>query len=151
MQALSSNIADILEAHPRRQIDFDLSRVDIGQLTLMELLDASEACGLPWDEFKLALEDREKQVKLFYSLAWVIMRRAEPDLTYEQVQEFDLIVKGSFNEEMQEKAQKRAKAVVAVAQVARVTPREAEKLTIHQVEAATNLQQARNRRLRRKR
>lgn len=150
MQALSSNLADILDATPRRRVEFDMSRIDIGQLTLKELLDASDVAGISMHNISEAMLDASRQVNIFYGLAWVILRREDKSLTYEDVCEFDLIVTGEPPDDAEAaKAKERAKQVVAVAQIARVTPQEAESLTINQIEAATELQVARNRSARR--
>lgn len=149
MLALSSNLAEILDLHPRRRVEFDMSRIDIGQLTLIELLDASEAAGVKMDQVSEAMLDPFRQVHMFYALAWVILRREDKSLTFQAVCEFDLIVTGEPDEDAAEKAKDRAKTVTAVAALARVSPQEAEGMTINQIEAATELQVARNRAARR--
>lgn len=148
---MSSNLADILDATPRRRVEFDMSRVDIGQLTLIELLDAGEASGIPFEDFRANLLDPSKQAYLFYALAWVIMRRVEPDLTFDDVCQYDLIVTGEMDEAQAERTAKRARSTVAVAAIAKVSPQEAEQMTISQIDAAIDLQQRRNRAQRRKR
>lgn len=148
---MSSNLADILDATPRVRVEFDMSRVDIGKLTLIELLDAADACEVPFEDFRIEMVNPAKQARLFYALAWVILRREDKSLTYEDVCEYDLIVTGEIDEEEVERTAKRAKQVVAVAQIARVSPQEAENMTVAQMEAAVDLQQRRNRAQRRKR
>lgn len=147
----SSNLAEILEATPRHRVEFDMSKVDIGKLTLMELLDASEASGVPFEDFRTALVDTNKQAALFYSLAWVIMRRQDKSLTYEAVCEYDLIVTGDIDEAEVERTQHRAKAVMSVAAITGTSPQEAADMEIAQVAAAVDIVQSRNRAARRRR
>lgn len=150
MQDLNSNLAEILDSTPRRRVDFDLGKVDLGKLTLIELLDAGDASGIPFDDFRTSMIDPSKQAYLFYALAWVILRRVDKSLTYEEVCEFDLIVTGEFDEEEMLATEQRAKAVVSVAQVAGVSPREAGEMTIAEVGAAVDIASARMRRGRRR-
>jgi hypothetical protein len=146
--ALSSNVADILDSTPRRRVEFDLSRIDIGKLTLLELLDAADNADIPLDELRESLLNESLQAKLVYALAWVIMRRVEPTLTFEDACGFDIIVTGEGTTSNKTKA--RAKATVAVAQLAHVSAREAEQMTVSEIEAVTDLQERRNRAARRR-
>lgn len=150
MRALNSNLAEVLDANPRERVEFDMSRVDLGKLTLMELLDASDAAGVEFTEITESLHDASKQARVFYALAWVILRREDKSLTFETVCELDLVVTGEVDEEEAAKTTARAKKVVAVATVMGITPAEAEGATIAQIGAATELAEARVRRARRR-
>jgi len=149
-QALSSDLAAILDDHPRERIEFDMSRVDLGKLTLMELLDASDASGVPFTEIAEAINDPASQARVFYAIAWVIMRRADKSLTFDAVCEYDLIVTGEIDEAEIARTNDRAKKVVAVAQVMGVSPEEAKGATIAEIGAATDLAQHRIRKTRRR-
>lgn len=145
----SSNLAEILEAHPRQRVDFDLAKVDIGKLTLIELMDASGVSGVPFDDFRTAMVDEDKQVRLFYAIAWVILRREDKSLTYEQVCEYDLIVSGELDEEANAETVEQAKAVVAIASLAGTSPDQAKQMTMAEIGATVDLAQARSRAARR--
>lgn len=150
MQDLVSNLATVLDETPRRRVEFDMGKVDLGKLTLIELLDAGDASGIPFEDFRTAMIDPARQAYLFYAIAWVILRRQDKSLTYEDACEFDLIVTGEMDEAEIEATEKRAKAVVSVAAVAGVSPREAGEMTIAEVGAAVDLAAARNKRRRKR-
>jgi hypothetical protein len=128
---------------------FDMERVNLGALTLIEMLDAGSAADIPFDEFAEAMLDPAKQAHVFYALAWVIGRREDKSLTYEQACEWDIIVVGEPDKRQEAQDQERAKAVVAVAALAGVSPREAEQMTMDEVEAVAELRMAQNRAQRR--
>lgn len=149
MQDFDYNIADILNETPRKRVEFDLSRVDIGALTIMELFDAADAAHIPFDSFRENLFDTNSQAYLFYAIAWVIMRRQDKSLTFDEVCDFDLIITGEIDEDAIDRNVQRAKGVVAVAAVAGVSPQEAAGMTVAEVSAAVDLAQERVRRTRR--
>jgi hypothetical protein len=153
MQDLPSDnidLAEIMDAHPRKRVVFDVSRLNIGQLTLLELMDAADASGLPFDELRMNLEDPKKQTHMFYALAWVIMRRGDPALTYVKACEFDLVVEGEVDVEAAKQSALRAEKVVAIAALANVSPQVAGQMTMDEVQATVDLQERRNRAMRRK-
>jgi hypothetical protein len=147
----SVNLAEIMEQTPRVRVEFDLSRVNIGDLTLLELLDAADASSVPFDELRAAIDDPGKQAHVFYALAWVIMRRQNKSLTFAEVCEYDIVMSGEIDEEGAKASAERAQKIVAVATLAGVSPDEAEKMTVAEVEATVDLAERRNRAARRAR
>lgn len=147
---MNSNLAEILDENPRERVEFDMSRIDLGKLTLMELLDAADVSGVEFQEISASLTDPAKQARVFYALAWVIMRRADKSLTFETVCDYDLVVTGEIDEEEIAKTEAKAKKVVAVATVMGTTPREAKDATLAEIGAAVDIAQARTRRARRR-
>jgi len=83
---------------------------------------------------------REKAL-LMMAVAWVIARRVEPDLTFEEVCTYKLEVVGEPLDD--QKAKDRATAIVSVAQLAGISPDEAKKMTVSEIEALTELRRKR--------
>jgi hypothetical protein len=134
-------------AEPRR-ILLDVSQIRPGRLTLLEALDLGEASGIEVDNFVSILESgsTSDKARLLYAFAWVLARRAEPDLTYTEVCTYNLTVQGKIPTDADRAADaKRAKAVASVAKLAGVTPREAEAMTMAEVRAVTELAPKRTR------
>jgi hypothetical protein len=121
---------------------------------LLEALDFSDAARIEPDEFVSTMTGKQtrKQALLMYALAWVMARRVEPGLTFEEVCTYQLEVKGKpLTTEELERGQKRADAVAGVAMLANVTPDEAEGMTLAEVTAVTSITKARMRRTHRRR
>lgn len=112
----------------------------------MEALDISEAAGIEPDEMTSVMVGKrtKQQAMLLYALAWVIARRAEPDLTFAEVLTYHLTVVGSAPSAAQiASEQRRAMTIVSVAKLAGVTPDEAGQMSVAQVSAVTSLTKAR--------
>ena len=137
-----------------RRITLNVAAVTPGNLTLLEALDISEASGIDTDDFVSVLQSKgtHTQALLLYALAWVLARRTEPDLTFEEVKTYHLEVKGTpATEEQVEREQKRAGIIAGVAMLSGVTPDEAEQMTVAEVSAVTSITKARRRNVKRKR
>lgn len=130
------------EAPPPRKVFLDVSQIRPGKLTLLEALDMGEAADVDPDDFQRILQrgNAGQKARLIYAFAWVLARRSEPDLTFEEVCTYDLTVTGKPPTE-QDRANdvKRATAVAAVAKIARVSPREAEQMSMAEVEAVAEI------------
>jgi len=117
----------------------DLNRFDAGGLTLIEVLDMAEASGSDAGQLVKVLGAEgmtPAKARVLYALAWVIIRRAEPDVRYSEVLTWKLDLIGTKVEtEVSNRAQMRARARVNAAKLAGVTPAEADKLTIAELDA----------------
>jgi hypothetical protein len=147
---MDTSLALIQEQSPYRLVEFDMERVDVGKLTLLELLDACEAAEVDPEAMSETMDEGSSvpRARLLYGIAWVILRRVEPGLTYEETCTFDLVVTGEAKEVDANNV--RAKATVAVAALAGVSTRQAEQMTMDEVAAVTELQSRRNRAARRR-
>jgi hypothetical protein len=128
-------------AEPRK-VFLDVSQIRPGKLTLLEALDMGEAAGVNPDDFSRILDrgSQAKKARLIYAFAWVLARRAEPELTFAEVCTYDLTVTGRPPTAEENRADElRAKAVASVAKIAGVSPREAEQMTMAEVKAVTEL------------
>lgn len=137
-------VSDLLTEVPLRKLVINVADVRPGRLTLMEALDIAEASGFDADDFTRVLQrgTLRQKARLLYAFAWVVARRIEPDLTYEEVCTYQLDVKGEPASGKDDA--KRAEAVVAVAALAGVSPDEAEQMTIAEVQAVSDLHRKRN-------
>lgn len=142
-------ILDSLEAP--RTITLDVASVTPGNLTLMDALDIAESSGVEPDEMVAVLNGprNRRQGMLMYAMAWVIGRRKEPGLTFEEVISCHLHIIGKpATDEVIEREQRRAVQVASVAMLAGVTPDEAEEMTIAEVAAVTSITKRRRTRRR---
>lgn len=112
-----------------------------GRLTLLEALDIADASGVDADDFVAVMERGTLRQKayLMYAMAWVVARRLEPELTFEEVKTYRLVVKGTAPE----RSSKRAETLAATAALAGISTREAEKMTIEEVAATVQLHKRR--------
>lgn len=133
-------VSDITD-RPIRKLILNVSEVQAGRLTLLEALDLADATGLDPDDFVSVMQrgSLKDKARLMYAFAWVVARRVEPGLTYEEVCTYQLEINGRHDPKADQKSRKRAEAVVAVASLAGVTPDEAEQMTIAEVAAVTEL------------
>lgn len=145
-------VSDLLTEIPVRKLIINTADVHPGRLTLMEALDIAEASGIAAARFEAVLKrgTLRQQARLLYAFAWAVARRAEPDLTYEEVCTYQLEVRGTGVQPDDELVQANADAVVAVASLAGVSPEEAKQMTMAEVQAVSDLQKRRNSRSRRK-
>ena len=134
------DLSDVAAAHPvnARAMTLDLNRFDAGGLTLIEVLDMAEASGSDAGQLVKVLGASgmtPAKARVLYALAWVIIRRAEPDVRYSEVLTWKLDLIGKVETEVSNRAQIRARARVNAAKLAGVTPAEADKLTIAELDA----------------
>ena len=141
-------VSDLLSEHPARRLVINASDIRPGRLTLLEALDIAEASGIDAENFSAILGGRRLKPKalLLYAIAWVIARRAEKDLTFEEVCTYRLEVVGK--QPNVEQDAKRAEVVMSVAAMAGVSPEEAKTMTVAEVNA---MQEIRRRSTRRRR
>lgn len=134
-------VSELLATDPPRKLILNVADVGSGVLTLMEALDIAEASGFDADDFAAVMErgSLRDKAKLMYAFAWVVLRRSEPGITFETVLSYQLEVIGSAPK----RNPRTAKAVVAVASLAGISPEEAKKLTMDEVAAITELHQRR--------
>src|SRR5262245_21287722 len=117
------------ESEAPRKVFLDVGQIRPGKLTLLEALDMGEAAKVDPDDFMRILERGSPATKarLIYAFGWVLARRAEPEITFEEFCTYDLTVTGKpATDAVHESDAKRAKAITAVAKIAGVSPREAE-------------------------
>lgn len=130
------------EDTPPRKIYLDVSQIRPGKLTLLEALDMAEAADVSPDSFTRVLTrgSGARKARLIYAFAWVLARRAEPGLTFAEVCTYDLTVTGKPATEQDHKADaERAKALASVAKIAGVSTRQAEQMTMAEVNAVADL------------
>lgn len=132
---LTLSLADIPVA---RKVTLNLADVDAGKLTLMDALDIAEVSGVPAHKFASTLAGASENVraKLLYAYAWVIVRKIERSVTWEEMQTYDLEVIGSPpSDEQKNITEMRARATMNVVRATGLPPSEAEQLTVAQVAA----------------
>jgi hypothetical protein len=115
----------------------DLNTFDPSGLTLVEVLDMADAAGVGSGELIGVLNQAgmtPDKARVLYALAWVIVRRAEPDTRYSEVITWKLELVGKAETKVSTQAQQRARARVNAAKLAGVTPAEADKLTIAELD-----------------
>jgi hypothetical protein len=148
------DLSQIAADHPVNQQTavLDLNTFDASQLTLLEVLDMSEASGVDPAELGLILKSGNtgQKMRVFFSMAWCIARRANPFLTFAEVQTWKLEVIGETDVAKIERAQKRANAIVGAADVSGLHPDEAANLTVAQLSAYGARRKAANRAARRR-
>jgi hypothetical protein len=136
-------VSDLIASTPRRKLILRVSDIHPGSLTLLEALDIMDASGIPSSEFVRVMESGKLRQKalLMMAVAWVVARRVESDLTFEEVCTYQLEVIGDPVDD--ERARKRAETVVGVAKLAGVSSEEAKGMTMEEVAAVTRLHQRR--------
>lgn len=148
------DLSAIAEAHPVNQQTaiLDLNTFDATQLTLLEVLDMSEKAGVdPENLGEIIKTKTAKQMRLMYAIAWVIARRANLRLTFEEVATWKLTVIGEVDESLAETNAKRAAIVVGAASVSGLPPKEAANLTVAELGAYRERNVKANRAARRRR
>lgn len=92
------DLAQILElGPPQRKALLDLNRISVASLGIGEILALAEAAGVAPDELGAAMSERAPvgvRAQVVVALAWIVARRAEPDLTMAEVQTWALEVRG---------------------------------------------------------
>ena len=116
----------------------DLNTFDPTGLTLIEVLDMSEAAGIDSGELVSVLNETgmsPTKARVLYALAWCIMRRAEPDVKFSDVLTWKLDLIGKVETKVSNRAQARARARVNAAKLTGLPPAESDKLTIAELDA----------------
>lgn len=150
------DLTAIAEAHPVNQHTaiLNLNTFDATQLTLLEVLDMAEAADVDPAQMGALIGSSAqtgKRMRLLFAMAWCIARRANSHLTFEEVCTWRLEVIGEVDPKRTEKLQKRAEAIVSVAEAAGVSPQEAANLTVAEIAAYADRRTKRNRAARRRR
>lgn len=156
-QDLTSNKVDlsaIAAEHPvnQRTAVLDLSTFDASQLTLLEILDMSDATGVEPELLGTLLSAKgtgqaRKKMTMFYAMAWCIARRADPTLRFAEVCTWKIEVIGKSDPIKLEARLKRADKIVGAAIVSGLPPSEAVHLTAGELTSYGN-RAARRRRAR---
>jgi hypothetical protein len=148
------DLSAIAAEHPVNQQTavLNLNTFDATQLTLLEVLDMSDTVGVDPQELAslLKLKTSARKMRLLYAMAWVIARRANLELTFDEVCTWRLEVIGEVNEASAERVAKRAVAVVGVADMTGLPPAEAGKLTVAEINAYSARRKRANRAARRR-
>ena len=139
-------VSDLLTEYPARRLVIRTEDIHAGRLTLLEALDIADASGINAENFSEVLGSTALKPKalLLYAIAWVIARRVEKDLTFEEVCTYRLEVVGAPADEARD--MRRAEAVMSVAALANVSPEEAKNMTIAEINAMTTIRKRRARR-----
>lgn len=138
------DLSAIARAHPvnARAMTLDLNTFDASGLTLIEVLDMSEAAGIDSAELVGVLNEKgmsPTKARVLYALAWCIVRRAEPDVKFSEVVTWKLDLVGKVETKVS-RSQTRARARVNAAKLTGLPPAEAEKLTIAELAEYRNAQ-----------
>lgn len=91
------DLAAILEAAPpRRRAVLDMERIDLNALGVGEILELARAAGLEPEQLGSAMRHGNAAAKgrLAIGLAWIIARRAEPELELADVERWAIEVRG---------------------------------------------------------
>jgi hypothetical protein len=145
-QGLTSNKVDltaIAAAHPIYQqiAVLDLNTFDATQLTLLEILDMSEATGVEPELLGTLLSPKgqtKKRMVMLYAMAWCIARRADPTLRFAEVCTWKLEIIGETDPAKTQASLQRADKIVGAAIVSGLPPAEAGQLTVAQLDAYAN-------------
>jgi hypothetical protein len=144
------DLSAIAEKYPvnQRVAVLDMSTFDASKLSLLDVLDMAEKAGVEPENLAGLLnlgKNSARKARMLVSLAWVIARRAEPGLTYEEVSTWRIQMRGKIDPELVRRNAARDKAITAAAEVAGVPPSEAGKLTVGELSAIHNRQERRAR------
>lgn len=147
------DLSAIAAAHPVNQkiALLDLNTFDATQLTLLEVLDMSDVAGVEPERLGTLLSGRTsaRKMRMLYAMAWCIARRANKELTFDEVCTWKLQIIGEVAEGAVERAAKRAQVVVNTAAMAGVSPEVAKSLTVAEINAYQNRAKRGNRAARR--
>lgn len=137
-------VSDLAAAFPVRTLIINVADMHSSRLTLLEALDMMEASGLAPEDFTRVMDHgtMRQKAQMMYAMAWVIARRAEPDLTWAEVCTYRVEVRGERVDE--DKAKYRADAIVGVASLAGVSTEDAKKMTVDEVTALNALHKRRH-------
>jgi hypothetical protein len=132
-------VSDLLAARPVRKLIINIADMHPGRMTLIDALDIMDVSGIDSNDFSAVIMrgTLRQKAQLIYAMAWVLARKSEPDLTFDEVCTYQIEIRGETRDDAKEK--KRADAVVAVATLAGVSTEEAKQMTIQEVAAVTDL------------
>ena len=88
MSGASSVTAEPTPLHPGdvRRFVVDVAQVTAGSLSFGDLIDLADATDIePEDMQAVLMAKGRRRLKLLVGFAWIIYRRAEPDLTFADV------------------------------------------------------------------
>lgn len=89
--------ATLAAAPPKRRAFLDLATFDMGRFGIGELLDLTDVVGVAPDKLGAAMRSGTdgKKGRVFVGIAWLIARRVEPGLTFDDVARWDIEVRGA--------------------------------------------------------
>jgi hypothetical protein len=134
------DLSAIAARHPVNvhSMTLDLATFDASALTLLEVLDMSEVAGVePTELAKLLARPSTDTTKarMLYALAWVIVKRERPEIKYSEIITWKLNVVGKIDNAKTKASTSRARARVNAATLSGLPPKEAEKLTVAELQA----------------
>lgn len=141
------NLSDI-QVEPRK-FTLEIAKFDPDNITLLDALDIQDVSGIEAGGFSDVLKsvDQRKRALLLYAFAWIIARKIEPGLTFDEVCTYHLNVIGHApTEQQKERSAHRAKVTMGVAMATGLPPEQVEQLSISQVSAVADIRSARRRR-----
>ena len=87
-------LAAIAAAHPPRTVTIDTAMLTSDLIGNGAMMQIAQLCNLPLRQVRWAPDD-PRALDIAYALAYVILRRAEPDLTLDEVKGYNLVIRGS--------------------------------------------------------
>jgi hypothetical protein len=80
-------LADVAAAHKVRRVSLDFERLDVSELlSIGDIVDMADALGVAPQKLLTVLDRKgDKPLEVLVVIAWVIGRKAEPELTLETV------------------------------------------------------------------
>jgi hypothetical protein len=150
------DLSAIAEKYPvnQRTATLDLSTFNANKLSMLDVLDMAEKAGVEPENLSSLLDlgkNSSRKARMLVGLAWVLARRAEPDLTYEEVATWRITVVGRVDPDLIRRQAARDKALTAAAQAAGVPiAARAEDVTVGQMAALANRETRRRSRGRRR-
>lgn len=120
-----------------RNVTLDLALIDASKITLMDAFDIQEKSGIDASRFGTVLKtEGPERARMLYAFAWVIARRVEPGLTWDEMLTYNLEIIGEpMSAEQQEHETEKARAVMNVVRLAGVSPDEARDMSMAEVAA----------------
>ena len=136
-------LSDLLRESPARTVIINVADIHPSSITLLEALDIVDVSGIQAGDFERLMEKGtlKQKAQLLYAMAWVVAKRSEPDLTYAEVCTYKLEVKGDKPDDEAER--RKARAIMGVATLAKVSPEEAKKMTLNEVSAVVEIHKPR--------
>jgi hypothetical protein len=92
------DLSAVLAARPpKRRAFLDLATFDMGAFGIGELLDLTDAVGVAPDKLGEAMRTGSsgRKGRVFVGIAWLIARRADPGLTFDDVATWSIEVRGA--------------------------------------------------------
>src|SRR5262245_14490129 len=145
------DISAIAEKHPVNQKTavLDLSHFNANNLTLLDVLDISEKAQSDPERLPTLLglgKNSPRKMRMLVALVWVIARRDNPSLTFEEVSTWRIQIKGEVDKEAMRQQAARDKALVTASQNSGIPlAGDPGQLTVGQMAAITDNRQKRRR------